>query len=316
MKLFLSLIFISFVAFSGQSFSVKKIVLLNSVVHDKIKIEKKIERIFRKKFSSNKYPVEIKVIHKADQEDLHRELNNASNSAVFWISHGAFAKIKTKGEQALGVRPMIFDYRGDNVADIFSKINPNIEYVAIIGCNSKGILDYYNNQGFSKNLKTYVADRKVIATFGLRKSIRKFKKHWRNGELKKGNKKGIAKGYFVSVTRSLDIETPRESIRSLKVINNKRVIALLPKIEPGSSSTQKIFIPKNTNNTKNKFQLEFSTSQGLGTSRSNVYIGDIYLESEGVNLWKLFAKSNGDYFGFNSKLFLFKGDSLPLIEVN
>jgi hypothetical protein len=100
----------------------------------------------------------------------------------------------------------------------------------------------------------------------------------------------------------------------VKVISNKKVIGVLPKIQAGSEVKMNMYIPHVDSFSKSKFHLEFSTSQNIYKDSESFIVGDIQVSNEIGSLWKLFTKPDGSAFGVNSKLFLYKDNDSILTD--
>jgi len=302
------LIFTSLCSFGAER---KLITLLTSVTHKKIDIEHKLERIFRNKFKN--YPFDLRVVHKADQEILSRELSNSSNDAVFWVSHGAFISPKNLNQSA-GVAPvsMILDYNRDNVAPVFQKLHPNLEFLGIIGCNSKQILETYKEDNVWQSSEDtppveYISKTKSIAQYALKKAIRKFKKAYKYRNLPKDNVKASYIGYPITITRTLPPDIDSSEIRSLRVMNNGKFLGIMEKIEPGQTMSKTFYIPIIDKYSQGSFKIEVNTGESVYKEKEKIHFGDLIVEN-GSSVWTLFAKPTGEAFGINKRMFLYRGN--------
>lgn len=318
-KFVLLLIFISLSTLASSELSPKKLVLLTSLKHERIPIEYNLAVIFKNKFRHWKFPVEIEIIHEADQEILHRELMDGTNDGVFWVSHGSFTKMKKNNDTGgLSVKPWIFDYRKDNVAEIFSLVHPNIQYLAIVGCNTKSILDYYSygeNSNLNQNLHSFVAKRKVAAQISLKKSIRKFKRLWKKNLLKKSPMPKAKESYVIDIERFIPTNAPEDKIRPLRVMNGNKLLGVVPKAKPGNYGKIIVGIPKISPFAKHQLRLEFSTGESIYTDETDIHFGDIDVSSNDEFSWDVFAKPNGQPFGVNSRIFNFTAADTRYLNV-
>lgn len=306
------LFLISFILFSNSLFAddKKTIVLLTSLTHKKINIEAKLEKIFKRKLKN--YPFDLKVIHRADQQILSRELTQKENDAVFWVSHGAFIGPK-RMKQSAGVSPvsMILDYNRDNVAPVFQKVHPAIQFLGIIGCNSKQILETYKTESLWKTEHThapleYISKVKSIATLALKRSIRKFTKAWKYKRLKKSDAKFKYGNYPITIKRTIPVGTPKGEIRSLRVMNNGHFLGIIDKTNAGETIQKTFYLSKKSYRTNSSFQIELNTGESVYKEKSQIHFGKIKLTHKGIEKWKVFAKKTGEAFGVNKRIFLFK----------
>jgi len=281
----------------------KNIVVLTSLPLSQIKVTGDLNQIIRKKLSTfSDYNLILK--NQADQDDLYQALNDPDTLALFWLSHGAF---KTIGNSSSPIKAssLLLDYNNDNVAEVFNKIHPNIQFIGIIGCNSAQILDEHIS--LRPSLGSYIPTKKVIATFGMRKSIRKFKKHYKKTKYEFIDENILASGFQIRITRENRIDG-----KSLKVFSGKEFIGILPKVKAGFFQDKTFYIPKSLNQ-KSKMKIIFKSGQSAfdGTD----YLGFISIDHNSKELWKLFAKRDGTPFGTNERIFLFKTElselSLP-----
>lgn len=292
----LCIVFISCTTFAS---STKKIVLLTSVKHSKVDIENKLEQIFRKKLNS--YPFDLKVIHSAGIEQLHRQLSSSDNDAVFWVSHGAFNKVQDSS--GMTQKPLLLTDDYKNVAPLFSKINSKLQYLGVIGCNTQNIIKYYRDTSSNLNLRSFISKGKTVAQFGLKKAIRKFKTAWKNSKLKESsfvNQNGIK----IKIRRtSYDKKLP-----ALIIENSNGYISILPAQDKFSQSVVEVLIPFEDELLKQNLNLSFKTGFSPFTKEDPDSFGNIEISNTSTNFsWKLFSKPNGEAFGINSRLYIYTG---------
>lgn len=301
MKFLLLIILLSFQAFAYSAIpETKNVVLLTSVKHKKIDIEFKLERIFRNKLAN--FPFNLKVIHAAGIEKLRFELTNPQNDAVFWVSHGAFNKVN----ESTGItqKPLLLTYDYKNVAPLFAQINSNIQYLGVIGCNTRNIINYYRDTEENTNLSSFISKGKTIAQLGLKKALRKFKRAWRNARLKESQI--IAEDFVtIQVTRTaLDTDLP-----ALIIENASGYLDIAPAQKANSSRVHEIRIPTNQLDLTQNLNLSFKTGLSPFVLEDAAAFGhiELNLKASSNSSWSLFSKPNGEPFGNNSRLFIFKG---------
>jgi len=286
-------IIISLVALIWVNISfAKNIVVLTSLPTKDIRAIKKITKIAKKKLANFRdYKLVLK--NYANQDDLYKELNDPNTFALFWVSHGAYVKNQNEN-QSMGASPLLLDYQKDNIASVFKLIHPNIKFLGIIGCNSAQILE---NEVF-KSLETaaYLPAKKVIATWGFRRAIRKFRRHISSHYFNYIDSPIEKIGHRILITRKVVKDS-----KSLKVFAGKSLIGLLPKLSANMTQTKEFYIPIDSS-----LKIKISSGQSAFDSTDN--FGNISIHyNNHQTLWKLFAKPNGEAFGVNERLFLFKG---------
>jgi len=141
MRFILLLFFITYSLASYAKPAVVLLVSLNNPKHRPIfrtqdwSLSENLIQYFKQKLGA--IPYDLVVINNATDENLHQELTNPKNIALFWISHaGSFQN----GDDGLGVEDLILDKEGKNLKDIFKRIHPNLRYLSILGCKARPIL--------------------------------------------------------------------------------------------------------------------------------------------------------------------------------
>lgn len=284
-----------FLAFLVSHFALaQNIVVLTSLSADEFKTTFRLNKIAKKKLSHfNDLNLIIK--NNVDQETLYHYLNSPLTTAVFWISHGAYIK-EASNSRTMGAKPMLLDFKKDNIAEIFKLIHPNISYIGVIGCNSSQILN--EEQSLSDERMSYLPKRKVIATLGFKRAIRKFKKNYYQIAKPPIRSPIINEGFKIKISR-----ITKNDAKSLKILNGDKLLGLLPKSKAHTLQAVEVYI-------KEKKNLKIVLSSGQSAFDSEDNFGKITLSHNGnSSLWKLFAKPNGEAFGVNERIFLFKGDS-------
>jgi hypothetical protein len=283
-------------------------VLLTSLKKSESHVANNLASIFKKKL--RRHPFILKIIHNADKEILHKELISNQNIAVFWVSHGAFNS-RRGGSDGIGLVPLILDFQKENVASLFSMINPQIKFLGVIGCNTEQILGYYKNEEKSEtNLISYVSKRKSVATFAFKKALRKFTRAWRKRKLQE-SPLIVQSGISIKITRSATHS--EKDLPALIIENDGKFLGVLPSLISGEESSYDILlpIPENFQYTKSKFHIKLKTGvSSMIKEKSNIF-GAIKIENE----WSLFTKPDGTPFGNQSRLFLFQSDDSILEKI-
>ncbi len=282
--------------------SAKNIVVLTSLPGSQLKTTKRLNKIIKRKLShfSN---LNLIVVNRGDQEVLHNYLNDPETVALFWLSHGGY---KTLRSNDLGMMPsaLLLDFNGDNVSKVFQKIHPNIKFLGIIGCNSSQILSPYLSM--NKEVGSYIPTKKVVATWAMRKAIRKFKKHYSQNNYESITRPIEKKGYEITIKR-----ISKTASKSLKVFAGKEFIGIIPKSKKNEFQEKIFFIPA-VKMQKRKMKITFESGQSAFDATDN--FGDISLMHNQATFWKLFSKRDGTPFGTNERIYLFKSDISQLIE--
>lgn len=62
---------------------------------------------------------------------------------------------------------------GNNVKNIFQKINPNVKFLSIVGCSAKSILEDFKHRGyFYESLTIHSFDKKISLNAGIDQSLK------------------------------------------------------------------------------------------------------------------------------------------------
>jgi hypothetical protein len=298
MKIWILALIASFQLFAFEIPTTRNVVLLTSLKHDRINIEYKLERIFRHKL--RKYPFELKVIHSAGITELRNELTNPSNDAVFWVSHGAFNK--SRDSVGMTQKPMLLTHDYKNIAPLFGDVDVGIQYLGIIGCNTKNIINYYHDNSENDNLMSYISKGKTIAQFGLRRALRRFKRAWRRAYLKESNKEQ-QDSVSIQITRTAnDHELP-----ALIIENSLGFIDVLPRQAAGTEMTYNLNFPISSESLVQDFNVLVKTGISPFVTEKSEDFGNIEITYNDERKWKLFAKPSGEAFGNNSRLYIYNG---------
>ena len=289
----------------SQALWAKNIILLSSLPQEDIRTTLKVKKLFNKKlFGLEDH--NLIYIDKADQEVIYRYLNDPETMALFWLSHGGFKRIRGNSNSAIKPTPILFDHNKDNVAKAFQKIHPNIKYISIIGCNSAQILAGTLEK--RPDLGYYVPTKKVVATWAFRRAIRRFKKHFWNVKYNYLLEEVVQEGVKIKIERTVSQDS-----KSLKVLAGKQLIGILPKLKSSESQIFEYYIPYTENLSKRDLKIVLSSGQAATDATNN--FGDIVITSSDRHMWKIFAKPNGEPFGVNERIFLFKDQLSNISDV-
>lgn len=117
---------------------------------------KKIEAKFRANFDS--FPHELKVYHAAGPTEIFNVLHSPDTISVIWVSHASKEETLTEG---LAAREVIQDIWGNDVRHFFSTVHPNLRYLGIVGCQTRGIVEDYDTNGHYANNPNLVIHSEV-----------------------------------------------------------------------------------------------------------------------------------------------------------
>ena len=132
----------------------------------KYQISKDVEKQFQGYFKDSGYKLVIK--HEVDREILSHHLQSPKTIALFWLSHAA----DEASDTALPLASIIQDYDGNNVKNVFQEVNPNLQFLGVIGCNALPIFEKFQKLNlYKKNLKLHSYDYKITVNSGIKKAI-------------------------------------------------------------------------------------------------------------------------------------------------
>lgn len=264
------------------------IVVLTSLPPEDARTQAKLERIAHKKLNTLGEH-ELIIESKVDMVSLYNHLTDKDTIALIWLSHGAYTK--TSADSPMAVSPKLLDFKMRDLAFIFKKIHPNIQFLGVVGCNSKQIFSETNLEQSGASI--YLPKRKIIATWGLRRAIRKLKR-----VLKKNNAPALSQRPILAKGHRIDIE--RSTLgEAFAVYAGDHILGVMPK----TLKRQSFYLPKGLTP---KIVLKTGTSP---FSSEDVF-GDISIYSNSGE-WKVFSKPDGTPFGVNERIFKLRD---PLLE--
>ena len=137
---------------------------------------RKLQATFTREMDLPGYHVVIK--NDADSYDLYQALHSRENAAVFWVSHEAPAHwSKTPG---IAIQPLLVDYEGADVKNVFTEISPTIRWVSLVACDSNQVINWLNSQEAAGGAADQGTERQIQgfpktidANKGLQRAIRK-----------------------------------------------------------------------------------------------------------------------------------------------
>lgn len=291
------LLFILFIFIISPSIFAKNIVLLSSLPDKDKRATVEIKRqFFKKLYNVAENGNELIYIDKATVHHLDKYLNDPNTMALFWVSHGGYARAPKKRGTGIGATSVLVDFQKINVAKMFQKVHPNIKFLGILGCNSKQIVGEHLNQ--RADLGIYMPSYSIVATWSFRVALKKFKRHFWKNKYNYLDKDQTYKGYQFEITRKVEKDS-----RALMVFAGKKLIGILDPLKANEIQTKEFFIPHYQNIKTYDFKIILKS--GLLTKNTDDF-GSISINHYGENFWKLFAKSDGTAFGVNERIYLFK----------
>ncbi len=315
-----NLIIIALFVLSLPSFAgFKKVLLITSLADHQVKLQRKVERKFIQNLPHRLEPV---IVHQADQFILRQHLMSEEYLAIFWLSHGSFAKLSSRvssSAEGIKISPKILDFQKNNVAPIFSQIHPGTKYLAVIGCNTKQIINFYresSNWSHSDVRNTYIPQSRVPATWTLKRAMKDFNYYFYNFKLYPHKPFPVKKfGYLVLVKRTIPIGAKTNDVRPVRVEVAGSLIGVLPKQKPGTTLSKYMFLPKQENFNRSQLNVRFSTGHDIEANLDPKAFGSMEIVSQDSDInakWEVFAKSDGTPFGIYSQNYLFKGSKAIL----
>lgn len=290
-----------------------EIVLLTSIKNTRL--ERKMERIFTRKMRElAKKGWKIEVRHRADAFDLHQALMKDSVDGLIWVSHGAFKNLRASREagDAIAAKPMLLDYRGDDVAPVLSMKHDELKFLSVVGCNSKQILEYQiDPNGPSSEdtaLETYIPDHKVIAQWALRRASKKSarfflaKKTKATNEPMDTNPKTLE---TIQIVRKIPTDSAAINLRSLRVYLGGRLLGLIPSGQPGETQTVSLEVPDEIAQwTSPRWKIRIETGQSVETPSTNIVFGELQFQTQRGLRYEVFSDESGQPFGQNFRVYL------------
>lgn len=154
----------------ARSAQAGNIVLLTSLKISSAKI-KKIEMKFKASFGS--LFQNLKVYHSAGPTEVFQILRSPETIAAIWVSH---ASKETKLVDGFEAREIIQDIWGNDIRQFFSTVHPNLRYLGIVGCQTKGIFEKYETDGhytYNPDLVIQSEEKKVELFRSLDRALKK-----------------------------------------------------------------------------------------------------------------------------------------------
>lgn len=282
--------------FNLEAFAQKQVTLLVSITGEtrvffsKQDTTKRLVDQFRQHYPGIDLP--LKIIGNAHQEDLHRELMNPENDAVFWVSHAnSFGN-----DEALGGDDTIIDVEGNNVKHLFQMIHPSIKFVAVLGCRTAPIIEDFKRKGFyqdNNDLVVYARDKKIDGGREMKKALRAYR------ELSQASTPLVCPertGYPLKISRTI---AKGEQGSSIKIMNREKFLGLLPPGSPGETQDLIVYLP--TPKTAQDLKILVDAGRSQLSIRSDAFEGE----------WNVFADATGKPIGVRQNIFRYSGTLRP-----
>jgi hypothetical protein len=252
-----------FVFILSSVMAAPRVAILTSLTE--IKIQKKIDHLIEKELSN----FEVKVIHKATQDELYQEIL-LKPDALIWVSHGSEAQ----AEVGIGATPQVLDYQKDDISPLFQILSPKSQFLSVVSCFAKSSMKFQKIK--MEDLSgSYFPEGKVVAISGFKKAIKKLKET------------SFHEMSEPTLGPSLHMKREFGDNISLKVFQGQKFLGLL--------KNESSFIPS-----KGNIRLEYP--RYLNVPSENEW-GKISLESF-ESQFSLFTDKQGKPFGTYSRVFI------------
>lgn len=288
------LAFAIFLTIIGER-SEAKVVLLTSF--EKTREQKIVENSFRKniKAKNGQNSVEVEIINQATQWELFQVLQDPTLEGIFWVSHGLTAPTPVPGSRIL---PKLLDYRGDNVAPVFSLASPRLNFLAIIGCNSAAILADIGVHEMVRGRSYVSTDRHASATSEIQKAINAFRTL-----PPQATPDEILRPRFGSlrITRSIPGDADPARLRSIRIVVGGQVVGVMAAPIPGTQREELFSVTAG-----NGFEVKLESGENIQDPKGLGVWGDVSVDSRDIRgHWELFTDGEGNPLGVNQRLFLY-----------
>jgi hypothetical protein len=248
------------------------------------------------------FQLPLKVIREATQDDLHRELSDPRNDAVFWISHA----VSSDSQDGLGFDDGILDFEGRNVRELFQNVHPSVRFLAVLGCKARPILEKLVAEGFYKHngqLTIYSRDEKID---GL-KEIPRALESYRKVTAEPSSFCPVKEGYPVRLVRQL---VTAGKPTSVKVLNRGRLLGVFPKGEPGASQEMNVYLESVSS--PQDLKLVFDSGLAAKSEIHSMGLIEVFTFSFDGG-WEPFTDSHGRILGHNQNIYRYSGSATPLM---
>lgn len=294
-RFLLGLFFILAKAYAGEQVSLLVAVKGKSgpLFHREETSQRLIEK-FKRHYSGD--PKNLNIIAEATQEDLHRELSNPENKALFWVSHAN----SFNPDSGLSNENVILDVEGNNVKDLFQKTHPGLRFLGVLGCRTAPIMKGLESQGYFQHnpeLMVYAREKKINGMKEIRRALEAF-------EAQKESRPyqcPTINAHLIRLTRIVG-----ENGKSLKVMNREKFLGLFPQGLPGSTQILEVYVP--SPKSAHDLKLQIDTDGSSQEERDQIFIkSDAFLGE-----WKIFSDASGRPIGLQQNVYRYQGPIEPL----
>jgi hypothetical protein len=249
---------------------------------------------------------QIVVTDHATQVDLSRALNSSENIAVFWVGHSGIGAASDLVDSAIAT-----DINGVNVAPLFKKINPNILWFGLIGCNGESLIRQARAHGaFKENpyLRIDSFDRKVSALDGLLSSATRafifflaLKDHWNFTDCTEGREIALPVTIRREISDQIDDTLTAKSVR---IELNGHVVAVFPEGRRGEVQEISALLPRSDVVANSKIPIVIESGLGARSNGVPIILGTFQIVSMDKTLiWQGFRKTSGELVGSTKNLY-------------
>lgn len=263
-------------------------------------INKKLEKIARKRLKE----FDLEVHHHVDQYKLYEMLQRKEIEAIFWVSHSAGT---VRGISDAFSAVQILDYQNRNLAPLFYQLPRDLNYLALVGCQSQIILNAWKTNpridlDHPVSLAYFLEDKKVDARRSLKRAIKNYRSlqgmrsDFSDDEDERDDLEDLdMKELNLSVTRSAS-HSPAISAR---LMLNNQVIALFEALPAGHIQQMNLQLKLSEAELKN---LKLILESG-GGAREEESLGTLSITDETGGEWKLFSKPDGTPIGHGTHIY-------------
>ena len=252
--------------------------------------DKKLAKISRYTYEYYQHRTnDIIIHHRASAVDLGHYLRSESTEKLFWVSHSANSKEIESGVQT---EDIILDFYGNNVKDLFTNIHPNINFLAIVGCKAKSIIEGFEQAAHYSShryLDIYSFHKRTKLYGGFKKAMKV--------SLGPNNQKGLLKIRNTTQVPVIKILIERSYTRepSLVSIGSKAYVFNENESELEISIPRSVWDSLPTKNFKHK---------NIELGQKEYHLGELSI-SHPYYFWKALTKPNGELLGTYQNLYLF-----------
>lgn len=240
--------------------------------------------MFTKTYASRSQDLIIR--HQANPAILWAAMNSEKTEKLIWVSHSATGKSLAQGLQSDDV---VADISGNDVKKFFSTTTAKLKFLALVGCESQGIIDGFKARGNYDNRP----DLDIFAFTKKTKLIKGFKAAL-EASLRPSSDRGLGAREDAKITLNLSVK-PGQSVKGTSWVEmGDRVLAVINE----SVQAQKVTIDSSTWSQLKNANLQVIRSRDV----QNSTLPEIKISVNGFsNLWRLFTDNEGQAIGRPNK---------------